>query len=247
MKKKFFHANTSFYRKRLKGMIITVVAPLFAICVFCTAYIILKVCSLSWNKTIPVLPVFIIMASVFLGIIFVFCACYLTRKYIVRHNKYTYLDIFPKGMVYSVYAGEYFGFGDRVIYRRLYYMPFSGMEEIIRDGKNSPFSMTIKGEIRVFLYPSKDLGYHIDEDGELSFDHIELNTRGFEKTDKLEIVGILGKTARPVYIAKKFLKDYREAPQKEPFDISKYITKKRAVKHKTSNPGLETPSYSRRW
>ncbi len=247
MKKKFFHANTSFYKKRLKGMIITVVVPLSAICVFCTAYIILRVCEPSWDKTLPLIPIFIISACVFLGTAFVFAACYLHYKYTVRHNKYTYLDIFPKGMVYSVYAGEYFCFGSRVIYRRLYYMPFSGMEDIIRDGKNSPFSMTIKGEIHEFLQQSKHLGYHIDEDGELTFDYPELNTRGFEKIGSLEITGILGNTARPVYTAKKFLKNFRETPEKEPFDISKYIIKKRTVKRKTSNPLLEAPNYSRKW
>ena len=44
-------------------------------------------------------------------------------------------------------------------------MPFSGIDEISRDQKASPCSLTVKGKVRCYFEESSRLGYHVGEDG----------------------------------------------------------------------------------
>lgn len=246
--KSFFHADTDLYRKRLKSMMITVLVPLAAACVFCTVSIVLRLCAPSYDGSFPYFMMYLIIGCVFMGMVSAFAGCYITEKYIRRHSRYTYFDILPCGMVYSVYAGEHTIYEKRVIYRRLYYIPFAGVEEITRDPARAPHSMLIKGEVRCFLLPSDRLGYHIDEEGSISFDSWELNDRGFTELKSLEINDRIGNTKQAVRSALYYLEQFRSAPEKKPFNISDYVTaKKNKPRPKTSNPLLEAPQFDRKW
>ena len=148
-------------------------------------------------------------------------------------------------IVERLYAGEFRNWDDQVILRRLYFVPFSGIEEISRDPKTSPFSLTVKGKIRCYFEESGRLGYHVDEENHLRFDSPELNECGFEMLDKLEITGWFGSTKRLEKSLRYFLEEYRALPEKKPFNISDFITKKAKKRPTTSNPLLEAPSYDR--
>ena len=242
----FFHADTTKYRRRLKGTVITVVVPLFGICVFCTVNILLNYSS-GAALSLRALMAAVIAGCVLVGTVTVFAAAYFTYKLIRRHSRFTYLDILPDGFVFSLYAGEYCRYSQQVILRKLYFVPFSGIKEIVRDGRNTPLSLTVTGEVRYYLCESDRLGYHVDEENHLQFDSAELNTRGFEKLDKLEISGWFGSTKRLERSLNYFLEEYRSIPEKKPFNISEHIPKKQKKRPVTSNPILEAPSYDRKW
>lgn len=241
----FFHADTDIYRRRLKSMMIIVFMPLFAVCVFCTVNIVLNLRA-DADREFIVLLLAVIAGTVFIGMTFAFAAAYLTEKLKRRHSRCTYFDILPDAMVYSVYAGEFVRYGERVIYRRLYFIRFEGFESVSRDPKTAPDGLTIKGEIREFLLPDKHLGYHV-ENGETSFDHPELNERGFTPRGSLEVSGRLGRTKRLERSINYYYEQYKNKPEKKPFNIAEHIAQRRKAPPRTSNPALDAPSYDRKW
>ncbi|MGN1340275.1 MAG: hypothetical protein ACI4WS_08280 [Oscillospiraceae bacterium] len=242
----FFHADTTKYRRRLKATVITVLVPLFGVCVFCAVNILLNISSGAGRELITLLSG-VIVGCCAVGIITVFVAVYYTNKLTARHNRFTYLDILPEGFVFSLYAGEYRRYSRQVILRKLYLVPFSGLEEISRDPKSAPCTLLVKGEVRYYLCESGRLGYHVDEDDHIQFDSPELNEHGFEKLERLEISGWFGSTKKIERALRYFLDEYRNKPAKKPFNIADFVPKKRQKKSTTSNPLLEAPSYDRRW
>ena len=242
----FFHADTTRYRRRLKSMVIIVLVPLFAACVFCVVNIFLSLKGEVDTEFIA-LMLLICVGCVLTGMVFTFAAAYLTEKAVRRHSRFTYFDILPQGMVYSRYAGDCYYFGKREIYRRMYYIPFSGLEEISRDPKVNARAVTFKGEIRSFLLPSDHLGYHVDEVGATSFDNWELNTYGFDTLKTLEIRTDFGCTKHLAASAQHYLEQFRAIPEKKPFNIAEHIATKSKKRLRTSNPLLDAPSFSRKW
>lgn len=243
--KYFFHADTEKYRRRLKSMIIIVFMPLFAVCVFCTVNLVMNL-RVDTNREFLILMLSIIAGTVFIGMTFAFTAAYFTEKLKRRHSRCTYFDILPDAMVYSVYAGEFIRYGERVIYRKLYFIRFESFESVSRDLKTAPDSVTIKGEIREFLLPDRHLGYHV-ENGTTSFDHPELNERGFTLRSALEVNGRLGSTKRLERSINYYFEQYKNKPVKKPFNIAEHISRKKKAVPRTSNPALDAPRYDRKW
>ena len=220
-------------------LIVTV--PILAICTFCTVNIII-----NFGREIAAMFLIIAGVCVAFGIIFAFAAAYFTDKKIRRHSRFTYFDFLPKGMIFSEYAGEFTRYGKRIILRRLCYIPFETFESVSRN-PNAPHDISFKGEIREYLCDSKRLGYHIFEDGELVFDSFELNFGHFEKLSALTVKDRFGNTRRLEKAVNYYLKRYKNAPKKKPFDIKDYVAVAKKRKPKTSNPALELPSYNRKW
>ena len=98
----FFHADTEIYSNALRRALITVLVPLSGVCAFCTINIIIHY---DWG--LSRLFAIIIAASVLLGMVFAFSAVYITEKKKRRHARFTFFDIFPTGIVFSEYAGEF--------------------------------------------------------------------------------------------------------------------------------------------
>lgn len=242
----FFHADTTKYRRRLRGTAIIVLVPLFGVCVFCAVNILLNLSAGSSSGLIRLMALIIVLC-VLAGMLTMFATAFLAKKYTARHSRFTYLDILPDGFVFSLYAGEFRNWNELVILRRLYFVPFSGVEEISRDPESSPLSLTVKGKIRCYFGESDRLGYHVDEDGHTQFDSAELNERGFELSDKLEINGWFGSTKKIQTSLEHYLEEFRAIPEKKPFNIAEHITRRQKKRPTTSNPLLEAPSYSRNW
>lgn len=242
--KYFFHAEVEKYTERLRHAMILVAMSIFAVCTFCTVNIVL-----NFGSDIVYLLLAVIGGFVLLGMIFAFSAVYMTEKRKRRHSKYTYFDFLPKGMVYSEYAGEYVHFGDRVILRRLYYIPFEKLGSVSRDPKTAPHNLTFKGEIRCYFQESDRLGYHVSEDGNLEFDSTELNERLFEEMPVLVIKDRFGNTKKLEKSVNYYWEQFRNTPEKKPFNISDYVLVAKRKKLHTSNPALEEPSvsFSRNW
>ncbi len=227
-------------------MMLIVLVPLFTVCVFCTVNIVLNL-RVDTSMEFITLMLGIISGCVFMGMTFSFAAAYFTEKLKRRHSKYTYFDILPQGMVYSLYAGEFTRYGKRIILRKLYYIPFSGLEDVLRDPKQGPEAITFKGTVRGYFLASNDLGYHVDEEGKIAFDHSELDTRGFEEQTSLVISGRLGRTKALLSSVEYYREQYINRPEKKPFNIADYVSKKKKRVIHTSNPELESPSFNRRW
>ena len=244
--KEYFHADTSIYPRRLKTVIISVLMPLAAVCVFCAANIVFNMRA-DGDTSLARLMIYIIIGCVATGIIACFVGAYITEKKQRRHARFTYFDILPKGMIYSRYAGEHYLYGERTIYRRMYYIPFERLTEIKREPKTSPFAITFTGNIREYFFPSEQLGYHIDEDGELLFDNGELNERFFTPHEKLCIRYDFGSTKQIERSANHYLELFRNAPQKKQFNIADHVRQRSKKPLKTSNPLLEAPSFDRKW
>lgn len=238
----FFHADTKVYSDALRHTLTVVVIPLLAICIFCTVNIVLY-----YSSDFAKLLIYIIAGSVLFGMIFTFSAVYIVDKTKRRHARFTFFDILPQGMVFSEYAGEFTRYGDHIILRRLYYIPFSGFEGVSRDPKKTPRELTITGKIRGFFFESDRLGYHIGESGEMIFDTAILNIGMGENLSSVTIRKRFGNT-KPLEAAILFYKDaFDNAPEKKPFNIADYVPVRRKQKPRTSNPALEAPSYSRDW
>lgn len=238
----YFHADTTVYSEALRHALIVVVIPLLAICVFCTVNIVLYY-SVGFAK----LLIFIIAGSVLFGMVFSFLATYIVDRKKRRHARFTFFDILPQGMVFSEYAGEFIRYGELVILRRLYYIPFTELEGVSRDPKKTPRELTVKGGIRGFFFESGRLGYHIGESGELIFDTAILNIGMYNELSEVTIKKRFGNT-KSLEAAILFYKErFDNAPEKKPFNISDYVAVRRKPKPKTSNPALEAPSFSRDW
>ncbi len=242
----FFHANTSVYPRRLKRTLITVLVPLAAVCVFCTATIIFNLRS-DGDKQFAQLMLYIIVGCIATGIITCFAGAYIADKKMRRHARYTYFDILPKGMIFSRYAGEHILYGERTIYRRLYYIPFSELESVQRTPRTAPHDISFTGNIREYLFPSDNLGYHINEDGDLLFDRPELNERFFEQKSKLVISEDFGNTKLLEAAVLHYLEEWKNTPEKKPFNIADYVLQKSKKPLRTSNPLLDAPSFDRKW
>lgn len=242
----FFHADTEKYRSRLKSILLIVIMPLLAACVFCVVNILLAF-SGDPSREFITLMLLVIVGCVLFGMIFTFTAVYFTDLRCRRHAKYTYFDILPKAMIFSLYAGEYVSDGRKIVIRRLYYIPFSGLESVHRNPKENPAQIILRGEIREYMLPSDDLGYHIDENDELLFDKWELNFRCFSRVNCVDIRSRFGSTKRLERSVNYFWEQFRQIPEKKPFDISEHIMPRTKRRLHTSNPALEIPSYDRKW
>lgn len=242
----FFHAETSIYAKRFKAVTIAVLLPLAVLCIICAAMIIFNLHSDGDTGLIQLL-VYIVVGCVAFGMTTVFAGAYIAEKKARRHARFTYFDILPKGMVYSRYAGEHYLYGERTIYRRLYYIPFGSLASVSRDAKDAPADMEITGEIREFFMPSDCLGYHIDSDGELRFDNAELNERFFTVSRKLKVSNDFGSTKRLVRSVQYYIEQFRNTPEKKPFNIADYVKQKSKKPIRTSNPMLDAPRFDRKW
>ena len=242
----YFHADPSIYKRRLKRALIMILVPLAAVCVFCTSTIIFNMRS-DGDKGFALIMLYIIIGCVAFGIITCYCGAYIVDKKMRRHARFTYFDILPKGMIFSRYAGEHHLYGERTIYRRMYYIPFSKLTEIQRTPKTTPHDITFVGEIREYFLPSDNLGYHIDEDGELLFDHPELNERLFELRPRLVISEDFGNTKLLEAAVRFYLEQFKNTPEKKPFNIADHIARKSKKPMRTSNPLLDAPSFDRKW
>ena len=242
IEKYYFHADVEKYSDRFRHTLIVVIAPILAVCVFSTANIVL-----NFGSDFSKLLIIVIAGSVFLGMVFTFAAAYLIYKFRSRHSRYTFFDIIPYGMVFSVYAGEFTHFGDRTIMRRLYYIPFDALESVSRDPKTAPHNITFKGKIRGYYLETSRLGYHINEEGKLEFDTSILNSAYFTEITEITVKNRFGNTKRLEKSVLFYWEEFKNIPEKKPFDISKYVSVRRKHKTKTSNPALEAPSFSRNW
>lgn len=241
----YFHADTGIYSDALRHTLTVVILPLLAICIFCTVNIVLY-----YSAGFATLLVYIIGGSVLFGMIFTFSAVYIIDRKKRRHARFTFFDILPQGMVFSEYAGEFIRYGELIILRRLYYIPFAGFESVSRDPKKTPRELTIKGNIRGMFFESDRLGYHIGESGEPVFDTAILNIENigmYEELGEVTVKKRFGNT-KQLEAAILFYKNrFDNAPEKKPFNISDYVAVRRKPKPKTSNPALEAPSFSRDW
>lgn len=240
--KYFFHADTAKYGDRLRHILIIVFGPIIALCVFCTVQIVL-----NYRSEFALLLLAVICGSVLFGMIFGFLAVYITEKYKRRHSKYTFFDFLPGGMVFSEYAGEYVHWGACVIMRRLYFIPFEKLASVSRDPKKAPHDITFKGEIRAYFFESDRLGYHINEDNGIEFDTDLLNWGMFETLSELSIKNRFGNTKRLEQSVLFYLEQFRNTPEKKPFNISEFVSRRSKPKPTTSNPALEAPSFNRNW
>lgn len=241
-KRAFFHANTQSYTDALRHTLTVVVIPLIAVCVFCTVNIVLHY-DLGFTR----LLIYVIAGSVFFGMVFTFSAVYIAEKKKRRHSRFTFFDILPQGMVFSEYAGEFIRYGDRIILRKLYYIPFSEFESVSRDPKKTPRELTIKGAVRAYFYEDSRLGYHVNDDGNVVFDSAILNIGMFEPLSEFTIKKRFGNT-KALEASILYYKDrFDNLPEKKPFDIADFVPVKRKRKLHTSNPALEAPSFNRNW
>lgn len=241
--KYYFHADVEKYSERLRRMLIIVLMPLLAICVFSTVNIVLRFGS-SFSRLLMIL----IPATVAFGMVFTFVSVYFIDKRRRRHARYTFLDIVPCGVVFSEYAGEFTRYGEKIIMRRLYYIPFDKLESVSRNPKQTPHDIKFKGEIRRYYHRTDRLGYHITEDNKLEFDTMILNTAYFDTISEVTVKNRLGNTARLEKSVLYYLEEFKKIPEKAPFDITKYVSNTRRPRRpKTSNPALEAPTFSRNW
>lgn len=240
--KYYFHADTVKYSDRLRRMLIIVLVPLLAICVFSTVNIVLNF-GLNFSRLLMI----IVAASVCFGMVFTFTAVYFTDKLSRRHSRYTFLDIIPDGVVFSEYAGEFKRYGERIIMRRLYYIPFGELESVSRNPKEDPHNIKFKGGIRSYYLETSRLGYHINDDNKLEFDTVILNLAYFDTLTEVVVKNRLGNTARLEKSVLYYWEEFKNTPEKPAFDITKFIPERRRHRPKTSNPALEAPSFNRNW
>lgn len=241
-KRAFFHADTTGYSIALRHTLTIVVIPLIAVCIFCTVNIVLHY-DLGFTR----LLIYVIAGCVFFGMAFTFSAVYITEKRKRRHARFTFFDILPQGMVFSEYAGEFIRYGDRIILRRLYYIPFSDFESVSRDPKKTPRELTIKGAVRAYFFEDTRLGYHVDENGNVIFDSVVLNMGMFEPISEFTIKKRFGNTKALEASILFYKEKFDNMPEKKPFDISEFVPVRRKRRLHTSNPALEAPSFNRNW
>lgn len=240
--KYYFHADIAKYADRLRHILIIVIIPIIALCVFCTVNIVLRI-----NSKLAVFLFAAVVGFVLFGILFTFIAVYLTDKYSRRNARFTFLDIIPTAVIYSEYAGEFVRYGEKIILRRLYIIPFATLESVTRNPKEAPHNITFKGAARAYFLETDRLGYHVDPDGNIKLDNEILNYGYFMEQGEVTVKNRLGNTKRLERSVLFYWEEFKNAPEKKPFDISQYVHTRRKPKPKTSNPALEAPSFNRNW
>ena len=238
----YFHADLDKYSDRLRHILIIVIIPIIALCVFCTVNIVLR-----FNSPLAVLLFAVVVGSVLFGILFAFAAVYFTDKRIRRHARYTFMDIIPSAVIYSEYAGEFVRYGELIILRRLYIIPFADLESVSRDPKQAPHNIKFKGKIREYFLETDRLGYHVDPDGNIRLDTEILEYGYFSEITEVTVKNRLGNTKRIERAVLFYWEEFKNTPEKKPFDISQFVRARQKPKPKTSNPALEAPSFSRNW
>ena len=241
-KRAYYHADITVYERALRHALIVVLFPLSAVCIFCTVNIVLH-----YNLGFTKLLLYIIAGSVLFGMIFTFSAVYIAEKKKRRHAKFTYFDILPQGMMFSEYAGEFVRYGDRIILRRLYYIPFSEFESVSRDPKKTPRELTIKGGVREYFFETDRLGYHVNEDGNIVFDTAVLNIGMYTLLPEVTIKKRFGNTKALERSILYYKERFDNVPEKKPFNIADFVPVRRKRRLHTSNAALEKPSFSRDW
>lgn len=242
IEKYYFHADVEKYSDKLGQLLVVVIVPMIAVCTFCTVNIVL-----NYRSDFAKLLMIVIAASVLFGMIFTFAAVYIIDKIKRRHARYTFFDIIPHGMIYSEYAGEFTRYGERIIMRRLYYIPFEKLSSVSRNPKTAPHDIAFKGEIREYFLETDRLGYHIDEDGKLEFDTAILNIGMYSTVNEVTVKNRLGNTKRLEKSVLFYWEQFKTIPEKKPFNISQFVKERKRRKPQTSNPKLEAPSFNRKW
>ncbi len=236
----FYHFSPVKLRKKARNVILVTACFCAEICV--AAFIVMFFNFFTaGNHDVVLQMLTIICGAILLGMLVCFGAAMISWRKISRRSRYTYVDIQPKTLIYSAYAGEYTVWGNKVIIRDIYYVPFehfSGVK-VAPNGKN----VIVTGRVRHYCMNSDNLGYHI-KDGEAVFDRELLNESGYESLESLRIPSVFGNPERLCRSIAEGRARFEEIPAPKPYVFKEADFIRRRAKPRTMP---EDFNYSRKW
>lgn len=236
----FYHFSPVRLRKIARRTILITACFCAEICI--AAFFVLFLNFLTARNYDVILQMLIIIcAAILAGMLICFGTAMAVWHMISRRSRYTYVDIQPKTVVYSSYAGEYRVSGELVIIRDIYYIPFESLKDV-RIEKNRR-GIILSGKIRHYCMNSENLGYHI-KDGEIIFDRMLLNESGFEDRENLRIPAVFGKPERLKKSLEEGRNRFEEIPAPKPYVFKEADFIRRRAKPRAMP---EDFNYSRKW
>lgn len=239
----YFHYNVRKDRRRLRSVLVLIIAPLFQACLLAMLTLIFSLSCVEETGGIILLGG-TVCVCVLVGMLLCWGWYELISCKIAANSRYTYFDILPKTLIYSRYSGSRIVNGRRCALRTLYAIPLKSLGEVTVSGaaKNKG-TLEISGEIRRYLLDSEQLGYHI-VDGEAVFDRWWLEHGAFETIKRIKIPCIFGGVKRLSHEIETAKKRYDEIPPPRPhiFKEADYI--RRRPKPRVMPENL---SYNRKW
>ncbi|MCL2037213.1 MAG: hypothetical protein FWG83_07530 [Oscillospiraceae bacterium] len=180
----YFHCDANIYRKKVRTFLEYTAVPVVVIAVFMTVCLLLSLRNLMNGRIL-----FPAVASIG-GVLFAFAL--ITRvmleiaEHRVRvHSKYTYVEVALKYVIVSLYGGSYFHKRKRVVFRRIFVIPYSQLISA-QTVKDKIRIRAEEGAIREYNGNSDRLGYYF-KDGEIIFREFLYNERGFSLKSEILI------------------------------------------------------------
>ena len=236
----YFHCVTARYRRRASA--VTTLAG--AVCAE-TAVIVFIVMFFrifgSEDRSVSFELIAAAGISVTAGLLIYLAASLSARRKTAMHSRYTYADIQLKFAVISRYSGEMKVFGEKTVFRELYYIPFSDLVSAVpsRNGKK----IVITGKVRYYGAASDSLGYHV-RGGAIEFDRWWLNYGSYTELPGFEFPAVFGDPAMLCESLNAAKKRFDEIPKPKPHVFKEAEFIRRRPKHRALPDDLD---YSRRW
>ncbi len=236
----FYHFSPVRLRKKARNIILVTACFCAEICV--AAFIVLFFNFLTARNYDVILQMLaIVCGAILLGMLVCFGAAMISWHKISRRSRYTYVDIQPRTLIYSAYAGEYTVSGERVIIRDIFYVSFEYFSgaQVAANEKD----VIVTGKVRHYCMNSDNLGYHV-KDGGVVFDRELLNESGYESLEIMRIPCVFGNPERLCRAINEGRARFEEIPAPKPYVFKEADFIRRRAKPRTMP---EDFNYSRKW
>lgn len=236
----FYHFSPVRLRKKARSIILVTACFCAEICV--AAFIVLFFNFLTARNYDVILQMLaIVCGAILLGMLVCFGAAMISWHKISRRSRYTYVDIQPRTLIYSAYAGEYTVSGERVIIRDIFYVSFEYFSgaQVAANEKD----VIVTGKVRHYCMNSDNLGYHV-KDGGVVFDRELLNESGYESLEIMRIPCVFGNPERLCRAINEGRARFEEIPAPKPYVFKEADFIRRRAKPRTMP---EDFNYSRKW
>jgi len=188
----FFHCDTQKYITRRKYILWLTLLPLVQGSVIALLITIVNLRAF-YEKEYLMIVVYAVGGAAAFGTLFFYTVFLFTERIVKKQARYTFIELSPKALIFSRYAGDYLSGRKIETTRKLYIVPLADLKSIGLCEKSGTIYLEAEeeGKIREYSDRSERLNYKISE-GFPEFDSWWYNENGFGTLLVLKISPIFG-------------------------------------------------------